>query len=177
MGPGDFKPTPSGDLILTYLKWSLPIGFPCSPGGFSIVDVDDVVSGHIAAMEKGRVGERYILGGHRVTVKELLTLLSEITGLDGPGFQTPAALVALAGAASEILARFTGKTPQLTYKFARDYVGSYVWVSSDKAERELGFSSRPLRRTLLRSIKFYLDHGYLPERSRRRLRFDLREPA
>jgi dihydroflavonol-4-reductase len=177
MGPGDYKPTPSGDLILTYLNWKFPIGMPWSAGGFSIVDVDDVVAGHIAAMDKGRIGERYILGGHRVTVEELFKVLSEITGLAGPGFRSPTPVVALAGAASEVLARVTGKTPQLTYKFARDYVGSYVWVSSDKAERELGFSSRSLRSTLLRSIRFYLDNGYVPEERARKIRFDLRVPA
>ncbi len=174
MGPGDYKPTPSGGLILTYLNWNLPIRMPWSAGGFSIVDVDDVVAGHIAAMEKGRVGERYILAGHNVTTEQLFTTLSELTGLAGPGFKSPTALVAVAGAFSELLAGFTGKTPQLTYKFARDYVGSFVWVTSQKAERELGFSPRPLKTTLLRAIRFFLDNGFVPGEFARRIRFDLR---
>jgi dihydroflavonol-4-reductase len=177
MGPGDYKPTPSGNLVLTYLKWKLPIGIPWSAGGFSIVDVDDVAVGHVLAMEKGRIGERYILGGHNVTVEQLFTTLSEMTGLVGPGFQSPPSLVALAGAASELAARISGKTPQLTYKFARDYIGSFVWVSSEKAERELGFSARPLRRTLLRAVRFFLENGYVPDKFARRIRFDLRAPA
>jgi dihydroflavonol-4-reductase len=177
MGPGDYKPTPSGNLILTYLNWNLPFGPPWSPGGFSIVDVDDVATGHVLAMEKGRIGERYILGGHNVTVEQLFEQLSEITGLAGPGFRAPPPLVALAGAASELAARVTGKTPQITYKFARDYIGSFVWVSSQKAERELGFSSRPLKHTLVRAIRFFLDNGYVPERAARKIRFDLRAPA
>jgi dihydroflavonol-4-reductase len=177
IGPGDYKPTPSGDLILTYLKWNLPTGFPWSGGGFAMVDVDDVVDGHIAAMEKGRVGERYILGGTNVTVEQLITMLSEITGLVGPGLRSPTPVVALAGAASEVLARFTGKTPPLTYKFARDFVGSYVWVSSAKAERELGFKVRPLKATLLRAVRFFLENGFVPEKFARRVRFDLRRAA
>jgi dihydroflavonol-4-reductase len=177
IGPGDYKPTPSGDLILTYLKWNLPIGVPWSGGGFSIVDVDDVVAGHVLAMEKGRSGERYILGGHNVTVEQLFTMLSEITGLAGPGLRSPPPLVAAAGALSELAARLTGKTPPLTYKFARDYVGSYVWVTSEKAERELGFSARPLKRTLLRAIRFFVENGYVPARAASRIRLDLRASA
>jgi dihydroflavonol-4-reductase len=177
LGPGDYKPTPSADLVLTYLKWKAPFGVPYSPGGFSIVDVDDVVAGHIAAMERGRVGERYILGGHNVTVEELFTTLSEITGLAGPGFRAPTGLVAVLGALSELVASFTGKPPQLTYKFARDYVGSYVWVSSAKAERELGFHARPLRSTLVRAIRFFLDNGFVPAGAARKIRFDLRARA
>src|SRR5690242_12584111 len=67
LGPGDYKPTPSADLVLEHLKWRLPFGMPVAPGGISIADVDDVVRGHIAAMNRGRVGERYILGGNNVT--------------------------------------------------------------------------------------------------------------
>jgi dihydroflavonol-4-reductase len=177
IGPGDFKPTPSGDLILTYLTWNLPVGMPWSVGGFSIVDVDDVAHGHVLAMEKGRVGERYILGGHNVTVEQLFTLLSEITGLAGPGFRSPPPLVAAVGALSELAARVTGKTPQLTYKFARDYIGSFVWVTSDKAERELGFTARPLKRTLSRAIRFFVDNGFVPARAASRIRLDLRAPV
>jgi dihydroflavonol-4-reductase len=125
-------------------------------------------------MEKGRIGERYILGGNNVTVEQLFTTLSEITGLAGPGFRTPKALAAMAGAASEILARLTDKPPQLTYRFARDYIGSFVWVSSAKAETELGYRVRPLRPTLVRAIRFFLENGYVPADRLGKIRFDLR---
>src|SRR5262249_22006167 len=138
---------------------------------------DDVATGHVLAMEKGRPGERYILGGHNVTVERLFTMLSEITGLAGPGFRSPMPLAAAAGALAEIAARVTGKTPQLTYKFARDFVGSYVWVTSEKAERELGFSVRPLKRTLSRAIRFFVENGFVPARAANRIRFDLRASA
>src|SRR6266545_3545849 len=172
MGPGDYKPTPSGELILTYLNWKLPFGVPWSPGGFSIVDVDDVAKGHLLAMQKGRVGERYILGGTNATVEQFFAALSEITGLAGPGFQAPPALAAFAGALAEMGARVSGKRPRLTYKFARDYVGWFVWVSSQKAEKELGYTARPLRPTLIRAVRFFLENGYVSADRQDKIRFD-----
>jgi dihydroflavonol-4-reductase len=174
IGPGDYKPTPSGELILTYLRWKLPIGMPFSGGGFSIVDVDDVVTGHVLAMENGRPEERYILGGNNVTVEQLFTTLSEITGLRGPGIKVSSGMAAFAGAAGELWARISQSTPQLTYKFARDFVGSFVWVSSQKAEQRLGYTHRPLRTTLVRAIRFFLENGYVPRHRVAQIRFDLR---
>ena len=174
LGPGDYKPTPSADLLLTFLRFSMPFGFPYTPGGFSVVDVDDVVTGHILAMQQGRVGQRYILGGTNVTVKELFVMLAEITGLRGPGSEVPPGLVMLGGALSELFGRFSTTPPQLTYKFARDYIGSYVWVTSRKAESELGYAHRPLRATLARAVRFFLENRMVPEKRVAKLRFDLR---
>jgi dihydroflavonol-4-reductase len=174
LGPGDYKPTPSADLLLTFLRWNLPFRFPVTPGGFSVVDVDDVVGGHIAAMERGRVGQRYILGGTNTTVEDLFSMLAEMTGLRGPGSTVPPGLVVLGGALGELYGRFSDRAPQLTYKFARDFIGSYVWVSSKKAETELGYTHRPLRSTLARAIRFFLENRMLSEERVAKLRFDLR---
>jgi dihydroflavonol-4-reductase len=174
MGPGDHKPTPSGDLILKFLSWKMPFGFPYASGGFSVVDVDDVVAGHIQAMERGRVGERYILGGSNATVEEVLTTLAEITGLRGPGFKSPPGMVIFGGALAEIYARFSSVNPPLSYKFARDYAGAFVWVASKKAETELGYTHRPLRTTLARSVRYFLENRMVPEAQVAKLRFDLR---
>jgi dihydroflavonol-4-reductase len=174
VGPGDYKPTPSADLLLTFLRWRMPFGFPFTPGGFSVVDVDDVVTGHILAMERGKVGDRYILGGTNTTVEDLFVMLAEITGLRGPGFECPPGLVVLGGALSEIYGHFSQRTPQLTYKFARDYIGSYVWVSSRKAETELGYTHRPLRTTIARAVRFFLENRMVPDERAKKLRFDLR---
>jgi dihydroflavonol-4-reductase len=174
LGPGDYKPTPSADLVLTHLKWKLPFGMPFAPGGISIVDVDDVARGHVLAMEKGRPGERYILGGNNVTFEQLFAALSEITGLAGPGLRAKPAMVRLAGALSELSARLHGTEPKLTYRMARDYAGSFVWVTSEKAEREFGYTFRPLRTTLARAIRFFLENGFVPEERVRAIRFDLR---
>jgi dihydroflavonol-4-reductase len=173
LGPGDYKPTPSGDLVLTFLRWNMPFGFPCTPGGFAVVDVDDVALGHIAAMERGRVGERYILGGTNATVREVLSTLAEITGLRGPGRELSPGMIVAGGAISEVLGALGVMTPQLTYKFARDYVGAYVWVSSKKAEAELGYTHRPRRATLARAVRFFLQNRMVPEAQLAKLRFDL----
>ena len=174
LGPGDYKPTPSADLVLTHLKWKLPFGMPIAPGGISIVDVDDVARGHLLAMDKGRVGERYILGGSNVTFEQFYVALSEITGLHGPGMTIGSGLAKLGGALAELIARWFGGEPQLTYKMARDYVGAFVWVASERAERELGYSSRPLRATLARAVRFFLENGAVPAERARHIRFDLR---
>jgi dihydroflavonol-4-reductase len=174
MGPGDYKPTPSGDLLLRFLRWNMPFGFPYASGGFSVVDVDDVVAGHIQAMERGRVGERYILGGSNATIYEVLTTLAEMTGLRGPGFEIPPSMLVLGGALAETYARFSGVAPPLTYKFARDDAGAFVWVSSRKAETELGYTHRPLRATLARAVRFFLEQRMVPEEQVAKLRFDSR---
>lgn len=173
-GPGDWKPTPSGASILQYLRWPLPIGFPVSGGGVNVVDVDDVADGHIAAMEKGRVGERYILGGENVTLTQLFTTLSQLTGLRGPGRPASRGQAMMLGRLMEWNARLFGGQPSLTHKLARDYVGRYAWVSTAKAEKELGYSAREARQTLLRSVKWYLYNGYLDDKQADRIRLDPR---
>ncbi|HKQ70288.1 MAG TPA: NAD-dependent epimerase/dehydratase family protein [Polyangiaceae bacterium] len=177
MGGGDYKPTPSGDLILTFLNWNLPFGVPWSDGGFSVVDVEDVVAGHIAAMERGRPGERYILGGNNVVVRDLFVALAEVTGLRGPGLKATRVMAEVGGALGEAWGRISGSVPQLTYKMARDYVGWYVWVSSERARAELGYAIRPLRATLVSAIRFFIEHGYVPADRVRKMRFDLRTRA
>lgn len=172
-GPGDWKPTPSGESILAYLRWRLPIGFPMSEGGLNAVDVDDVAEGHLLALDRGRPGERYILGGENLTWDQLYTSLSELTGLAGPGRKSSRGMAMAIGRVLEIAALLTDKEPPLTYKLARDYVGRYAWVSSAKAERELGYTHRPARAAFLRQIKWYVFRGYLEDNELRRLRLDL----
>jgi dihydroflavonol-4-reductase len=176
-GPGDYKPTPSGDLIVKYLSWSLPGGIPITGGGINVVDVDDVVRGHILAMEKGRIGERYILAGDNVTFEQVFTMLSEITGLPGGGARTTRGAAMLVGRLLETGARIFGGEPPVTYKLARDFVDHYVWVTSAKAERELGYTHRPTKKALARSIRWYVDNGYVSKRAAKRIRFDLRSAA
>lgn len=171
-GPADARPTPSGILVLRYLNWKLPISFPGGPGGMSIVDVDDVAQGHIAAMDKGRVGERYILGGDNLTVSQIVETMSSITGLGGPGAPFGQGLVELTARGMELLARINGGEPELSYKMARDFYSSFMWVSSAKAERELGYQHRPVRKTLARAIRWYLDNGYVDPEIAAEIRYD-----
>ncbi len=169
-GPGDRKPTPSGDGILKYLGWPPSLPFPVTDGGIDIVDVDDVVSGHLLAMERGRVGERYILGGENVTFGRMFGLLHEITGLAEPGGATGRGMAVLGGTLVELAARVFGFEPPLTRRLARDYATGYVWVTSEKAERELGYEHRPALETLTRAVKWFLEHGYVGPTAARRIR-------
>jgi dihydroflavonol-4-reductase len=171
-GPGDAKPTPSGGLILKYLNWSFPFRFPGGPNGLSVVDVDDVARGHLLAMDHGRVGERYILGGENLRFTQMLETLSSITSLPGPGGAPPQALAMLFGRVSELVARLTDIEPEITYKMARDFFDTTFWVSSAKAERELGYTHRPARETLARAVRWYLDRGYVKPERAARVRYD-----
>jgi dihydroflavonol-4-reductase len=177
-GPGDWKPTLLGASILRFLRWSSPfMDFPVPGGGINVVDVDDVARGHKLAMEQGTPGERYILGGDNLTFEQLFVILSEITGLDGPGRKVSKGMAELVGRLSELRARITGAEPEITFRAARDYSDSFVHVTSAKAERELGYTHRSARRTLLRSVQWYLEHGYLGQDEARRIRVDLRATA
>jgi dihydroflavonol-4-reductase len=174
VGPGDWKPTPTGAGILRYLKLSPNLRVPLPDGGVNIVDVDDVALGHVLAMEKGEVGERYILGGEDLSYEELVDTLSDLTDLAMPGRTVGPGLFQLAARYMELRARLGGPQPTLTYRMARDYVGAYAFVTSEKAERELGYRSRPAREALGRAIRWYLENGYVPERAARRVRLELR---
>jgi dihydroflavonol-4-reductase len=173
-GPGDRRPTPNGRTLVDYLK--LPSGrrIPASDGGNSIVDVDDVVAGHIQAMQRGRVGEHYILGGENLTYRQLFTTLHELTGLAEPGSTPSPTMIRLAGWAIGRYARWAGTEPILTYKLARDYAFARVWVTSAKAELELGYTHRPARETLSRAIRWFLAHDYVPRPLANRVRLELR---
>ena len=177
-GPGDWKPTANGATVLRYLGWNAPlVDFPTIDGGTNVVDVDDVAQGHLLAMEKGRSGERYVLGGENVTFEELIDLLAEITGLPGPGPKLGQGAAELFGRLSELRARLGGDPPEISYALARDYVGKYTYVTSAKAEKELGYTHRSARRALARSVQWYLEHGYVHPKVARRIRVDLRAPA
>jgi dihydroflavonol-4-reductase len=173
-GPGDRRPTPNGQTLIDYLKQPSGRRIPASDGGISVVDVDDVVRGHIQAMKLGRLGEHYILGGENVTYRQLFSTLHELTGLAEPGSTPSAGMIRLAGWALERYARWVGREPILTYKLARDYAFARVWVTSAKAERELGYEHRPAREALSRAIRWFLANGYVPRPLANRVRLELR---
>jgi dihydroflavonol-4-reductase len=174
VGPGDWKPTPSGAQIVEYLGLSPSFRVPTMPGGFSIVDVDDVARGHIAAMEKGKIGERYILGGENLSHHEFYTLLADVTGLSEPGAEISREKASLFATVSELVSWWNSRPPLLTRKMVQNYYGQYVFVSSEKAQRELGYEPRAAREALSRACRWYLDHGYVSPAAARRARLELR---
>jgi dihydroflavonol-4-reductase len=173
-GPGDWKPTPNGQGLLEYMKLSPGLSMPVSEGGISVVDVDDVVEGHIRAMEVGEVGERYILGGENLTYTDFFRILADLTGLAEPSDPKGPVAIGLLAWVMGLRAAFTGKPPALTPRLARDYAHSYVWVTSEKAERELGYKHRPARETLARAVRFLIEKGYVPGPIADQVRLELR---
>ncbi len=172
-GPGDFKPTPSGALVLSYLNLSPSFKIPVMPGGFSLVDVDDVAQGHIQAMEKGKIGERYILASENCDFRAFYQMLSDISGLSEPGQELSRSQASWVARFEELKAWWAGSSPALTRKLVDNHYGRYLFVSSDKAKRELGFSPRPAREALLRACHYFLDHGFVDKRAARRARLEL----
>ena len=173
-GPGDRKPTPNGQTLLRYLKHSPSLRFPVVPGGLNIVDVEDVALGHILAMEKGVVGEHYILGGDNLTFTQIFETLADITGLAEPGKPSSPGMARLVGSLWEFWAGLRGGEPIITSRIARDYVGANVWVTSEKAETKLGYTHRSAREALARSVRWFLDNGYVSEQAASRVRLELR---
>jgi len=174
LGPGDWKPTPNGRTVIAYLKAPPSFRVPVFEGGLNIADVDDIARGHILAMQKGAVGERYILGGDNLSFTQIFESLSEVTGLAEPGAPRSKGLATLIGGLWELKARFSGGRPVLTRRLARDYIGAYVYVTSEKAERELGYTHRSAREAQARSVRWFLEKGYVPERAASRVRLELR---
>ena len=175
LGAGDWRPTPAGALLLRYLNWkSLFFGFPSISGGINVADVNDVAQGHVLCMEKGTPGQRYLLGGENLTYEQFLQLLADVSALPSPGGSMSKGVAQLLGTLAEWRARWTGDDPTISRRMARDYAGSYLWVSSAKAERELGYTHQPVRRTLVRAVQFFLSTGLVVPAAAARVRVDVR---
>jgi dihydroflavonol-4-reductase len=160
IGPWDIKPTPTGKIVVDFLNGRIPSYIDT---GLNVVHVADVALGHLLAAEKGRVGERYILGGENMTLKQLLDALSLVTGVPGPRFKTPYAVAYAFGALDTARARLFGGTPLApleAVKMARHY----MWFSSAKAQKELGYSFRPAELALAEAAEWFTAHGYAPKR-------------
>lgn len=162
-GPGDWRPTPSGNVLLRYIHWptSRRLRFPVT-GGFNIVDVDDVAAGLELAMAKGRIGERYILGGENLDIRDLVQgVLPEATGLSPALSTVSPARMLWTSRLLEARARLRGTRPVATARMVRDQLCRYMWVSSAKAERELGYTHRGALETLARGVRWYKEQGYV----------------
>ncbi|MBI4059976.1 MAG: NAD-dependent epimerase/dehydratase family protein, partial [Elusimicrobia bacterium] len=156
IGPYDIKPTPTGKLVVDFLNGRIPSYIDT---GLNLVHVEDVAMGHWLAAQKGRVGERYILGGDNLTLKQVLDLLAEVSGLRGPRFKTPYTVAYAFGAVDTALAALRGTIPMAPLDAIR-MAKHYMWFSSEKAKRELGFLPRPARMALKDAVHWYLANGY-----------------
>ncbi len=157
IGDHDFKPTPTGKIVVDFLKGAMPAFVDT---GLNLVDVDDTAEGHLLAAEHGRAGERYILGCENLTLQQILERLAKVCGKKAPRWRIPYAVAYAAGVASTGWANCTGQAPRVpldAVKMAR----KKVFVSSDKAKRELGFNPRPVDGALDRAVQWFRANGYV----------------
>jgi dihydroflavonol-4-reductase len=162
VGPGDWKPTPTGRIIVDFLNGRIPAYVDT---GLNVVGVEDVAVGHLLADQRGRIGERYILGARNMTLKQILETLARITGRPAPRVKMPHAVALAAGYADQWISRLTGREPQIPVEGVK-MSRHRMFVESDKAERELGYKPAPVEAALERAVRWYTDHGYVCGRSR-----------
>jgi dihydroflavonol-4-reductase len=158
VGERDIKPTPTGRIVVDFLKRKFPAYVDT---GLNLVDATECARGHVQALEKGRAGERYILGGENLTLKQILDRLAAITGLAAPTVKVPH-VVALAGAVfyEMVMGRLLGREPRATIDEVR-MSRKMMFVSSAKAERELGWRVIPVDEALRRSVEWFRANGYV----------------
>ncbi|MCI0591231.1 MAG: NAD-dependent epimerase/dehydratase family protein [Gammaproteobacteria bacterium] len=158
IGPRDIKPTPTGRMILDALLDRMPAYVDT---GLNLVHVDDVAMGHLLAFQHGRIGERYILGGQNMTLKEILHEVASLTGHAPPRIRLPHAVVFLIAYFSETWARLTSSgEPRVTIDGAR-MSKKRMFFSSEKAQRELGYQPRPIREALVDAMTWFRENGFL----------------
>ena len=157
VGEQDIKPTPTGRIIVDFLKKKFPAYVDT---GLNLVDVTECAQAHIAALEKGRSGERYILGGENLTLKQILDKLAAISGLRSPRVRVPYVMALATGVVDEMVTgRILGREPRATIDAVR--MGrKKMFVSSSKAERELGWRAGPVDDALRRAVDWFRQHGY-----------------
>jgi dihydroflavonol-4-reductase len=157
VGEQDIKPTPTGRIIVDFLKKKFPAYVDT---GLNLVDVRQCALGHVAALEKGRSGERYILGGENLTLKQILDKLAAITGLPSPKVRVPYFVALATGVVDELVTgRLLGREPRATIDAVR--MGrKKMFVNSAKAEQELGWKVVPVDDALRRAADWFQTHGY-----------------
>jgi len=157
IGPGDVKPTPTGQIVLDAALGRTPAYVDT---GLNIVHVDDVAAGHLLALYHGRVGERYILGGDDMTLRQILTLIAQLVDRSPPRIRLPHGVVLPIAYVSELYARLTGRPTRVTVEGVR-MARKRMFFSSAKAERELGYRWRPPAEAFVDALHWFEANGYL----------------
>jgi dihydroflavonol-4-reductase len=159
IGSHDAKPTPTGRIVVDFLNRNFPAYVDT---GLNLVDVREIARAHLVAVERGKPGERYILGGENLTLKQILDRLGAITGLPSPKHKVPHAVaMAFAFFDETITGKLRGKEPRATVEAVR--MGKKVmFASSAKAERELGFAVKPVDEAMRAAVQWFVANGYAP---------------
>ncbi|HKI11590.1 MAG TPA: hopanoid-associated sugar epimerase [Candidatus Acidoferrum sp.] len=157
VGPWDWKPTPTGKIILDFLNGKMP-GYVET--GLNFVGVEECAAGHLLVSEKGKIGERYLLGAENLTLKEVLDTLAKITGLRAPVMKIPHGVALGVAYVESAFSRLMGKEPGIPVegvKIARHK----MFVDASRARRELGFQPGPVAAALERAVRWYQANGYV----------------
>jgi dihydroflavonol-4-reductase len=163
VGPWDVKPTPTGQMVVDFLQGKM---FATLDTGLNLVHVRDVARGHLLAAERGRAGEKYILGRANLSLAEIGLLLSELTGIRPPRVRIPYAVAWLAAASMEVAARVTGGAPKVPLTAVR-MAKKRMYFSAAKAVRELGLPQTEVREALRDAAEWFRAHGYVRLRAKK----------
>jgi dihydroflavonol-4-reductase len=156
VGAGDVKPTPTGQVIVDYMKGRMPAYIET---GMNIVDVDDVAAGHLLAMQKGRIGERYILGNKNLMLREVFEILSRLTGVKAPSIKLPRLAILPLAYLNQWLSNMTGQPPRIPLEGVK--MAKYkMHYDCRKAISELGLPQTPPEVALEKAVKWFRSHGY-----------------
>jgi len=156
VGAADVKPTPTGQIVVDFMKGRMPAYIET---GMNIVDVDDVATGHLLAMDKGRIGERYILGGKNLMLREVLEILSRLTGVKAPTIKLPRLAILPLAYLNLWVANITGQPPRIPLEGVK--MAKYkMHYDCSKAIRELGVPQTPPEIALEKAVRWFRDHHY-----------------
>lgn len=157
VGPRDRRPTPTGRIVLEAARGRIPAFVDT---GLNVVHVDDVAQGHLAAFDRGRIGERYILGGENVALSDLLAAVAACVGRSPPRLRLPHAVAYPIAVGAEAIARWTGREPLATRDGLR-MSRRFMYYDDAKARRDLGYAARPWREGVVDAVDWYDKAGYL----------------
>jgi dihydroflavonol-4-reductase len=165
VGPWDWKPTPTGKIVLDFLNGKMP-GYVET--GLNFVGVEQCAAGHLLVAEKGKIGERYLLGAENLTLKELLDTLAKITGLSAPSMKIPHGLALGVAYLETGFSRLLGKEPQIPVEGVK-IAQHKMFVDVSRAHRELGFQPGSVSAALERAVRWYQANGYVSPRRAKKI--------
>jgi dihydroflavonol-4-reductase len=161
VGPWDSKPTPSGQLIVNYLRGKIPAYVDT---GLNVGDVEDIAFGHVLAADKGRIGERYILGHENLTLPAMFRMLERVSGVKAPRLRVPYPVAYMSACVSEAIARTITHRPPFATRAGVKLSRKHMFYDASKAVRELGLPQTPAMTAFDKAVRWFREHGYAPEK-------------
>jgi dihydroflavonol-4-reductase len=159
VGPGDRKPTPTGKLVLDFMRGKIVAKAP-GDGGMNLVAVEDVARAHVAALTRGSIGERYVIGGENLSMDTIWQMLAEISGKRMPSWRAPYVLTLAAAYADELWCGITGGAPNVPVEGVR-LARERMYADSSNAQRDLDYRPTSVRSALERAVTWYRENGYV----------------